>query len=96
MSSAGDWAGVGDWTSTWATNEKGALCGRGDISMESPRGAGDEEGGSGGVVTYSAWLPNVNSRSRTSEHVPRVFLPRPSEPSIRWEVVNSARRGVGN
>lgn len=43
--------GVGD--ASWIrVATKGALCGKGDISMESFPGAGEEEG-SGGVVTHS-------------------------------------------
>jgi hypothetical protein len=57
MSSAGDWTGVGDWTSIWATKENGALWGNGEMSMESPMGAGEDEGGRGGVVTYSVCSP---------------------------------------
>lgn len=40
--------GVGDCISTWA--KKGVLCGRGDSSMYSTTGAGEDEG-RGGVVT---------------------------------------------
>lgn len=44
--------GVGEVTSMIA-EQNGILCGKGDISMSSVKGAG-EDGGKGGVVTYSA------------------------------------------
>lgn len=49
ISSAGDCAGVGEGTSKCVT--KGVLCGNGVISIISLKGTGDDEGGSGGVVT---------------------------------------------
>ena len=68
--------------------ENGALCGRGDISMESFPGPGEEEGG-GGVVAHSTVSLSF-----------RVFymltsIPRPLiVPNKFWE--NSDRRGVGS
>lgn len=58
--------GVG---STCVSTTKGVLCGRGDMSIDSYRGPGEEEGG-GGVVTLSVCgLANVGPihvNSRTS------------------------------
>ncbi len=91
VSSTGVGVGVGDWTSICATN--GALCGNGDISIMS-MWAGDDDGGSGGVVTYSACVVSSPVQRQTERPVAR--LPRPPIESIMADVVNNARRGVGN
>ncbi len=53
--SVGETSGDSDATSCWVTREYGTLCGRGEISIESFPGPGEEEG-SGGVVTFSNGL----------------------------------------
>jgi hypothetical protein len=45
---------VGECRSISADNEKGILCGRGEISMQSIAGAGEDEG-NGGVVISSSY-----------------------------------------
>ena len=47
FSSSGVGSGVGDWI--WMVEEKGALWGNGEISIESTSGHGDEDTGTGGV-----------------------------------------------
>lgn len=86
-SSEGDVVGVGE-----ATSEKlqdGILCGSGDISMCSRRGAGEEEG-RGGVVTNSR--AHVNTQRYTRQVV--CDSPLLSKPPTTV-AVNNARRGVG-
>lgn len=86
--------GVGDWTSI-CTN--GALCGNGDMSIISTC-PGDDDGGRGGVVTYSAQLRvSLSTLQHLSNNNYRLFLlPRASNASIMAAVVKRARRGVGN
>jgi len=50
--SSGVWPGVGDWTSICA--KYGCLWGRGEMSIRSFNGPGEEDG-RGGVVTHSAY-----------------------------------------
>lgn len=53
--SAGGCSGVGDCNSISVVTAKGALWGRGDMSIESLAGPGDDEG-NGGVVIDSRRL----------------------------------------
>jgi hypothetical protein len=45
-------SGVGGWTVNSAVAMKGALCGKGDMSIESFPGPGEDDG-RGGVVMFS-------------------------------------------
>jgi hypothetical protein len=79
--------GVGDRTSIWAVNA--GLWGKGEMSILSSRGPGEEDG-SGGVVTVSS----RSARHRVFESA-RLSLPRPSKVPRRL-VVKRERRGVGS
>jgi len=52
IGSVGEVSGVGDRTWIWVTTLNGALCGSGEISIESLPGPGEDEG-IGGVVMPS-------------------------------------------
>jgi hypothetical protein len=79
--------GVGDETSICA--QRGCLWGRGEISMRSFMGPGEDDG-RGGVVTLSIiYISSPLPRSKW------LCLPRPSNVPKRFDV-KSDRRGVGN
>lgn len=80
--------GLGEGTST--CTKCGCLCGRGEMSIRSFSGPGDDDG-RGGVVTLSVFHISISSTP------PVCFpcLPRPSIVPKRFEV-KSDRRGVGN
>lgn len=77
-------SGVGDWSGRSVTKLKGALWGRGEMSMESGTKQGDDEG-IGGVVTPSHLTGGVVVPSASTDisipYYPNpipCFLPRPS------------------
>lgn len=64
--------------------------GRGEMSIKSLTGTGDEVAGRGGVVMYSSRLV-----SKLRLGLCRYCLPRPPMDAMRFEDWNRARRGVG-
>lgn len=82
--------GVGDATSTCM--QKGILCGRGDTSMSSVVGPGDDEG-RGGVVTKSG--PRSALRCAIETRVVLGGDLRLLSIPLIMLAVKSARRGVG-
>lgn len=62
MSKSGDWIGVGDVISIEAPSS--CFCGKGEISISSGAGQGDDDTGRGGVVIDSG-----HQRQYIAEHV---------------------------
>ena len=69
-STIGVGSGVGDWISIRVAARYGALCGRGEISIESFPGPGEDEG-SGGVITLSNYYKLISSTMNRALYLDR-------------------------